>query len=52
MTRAENKKLGTILAKVEALQNATSDEAAKERLGAAKSQLLRLLNEEENKGTA
>lgn len=46
MTPAEIKRLDTILAKVEALQNQTQDRAAKGRLGLAKDELLRLYNEQ------
>lgn len=46
MTPAENKKLDTIIAKLERLQNTTSDEVAKSRLLFAKDELLRLWNEE------
>jgi hypothetical protein len=48
MTIAESKKLHTILAKVETLQNQVSDFYAKERLGAAKAELLRLLSKIEH----
>lgn len=45
MTGAEEKKLETILAKVETLQNQTKDRALRERLGVAKDELLRALRE-------
>lgn len=46
MTKNEIKKLETILAKVETLQNETLDEIAKERLLFAKNELLRLFSEQ------
>lgn len=46
MTPAENKKLDTIIAKLERLQNETADDAAKSRMLFAKDELLRLWNEE------
>ena len=45
MTRQETQKLHTILAKVESLENQTDDRAARGRLNAAKSELLRCLSE-------
>lgn len=45
MTPNECARLDTILAKIEALQNATADENARSRLGTAKGELLRLWNE-------
>ena len=45
MTMKEIKKLETILAKIETLQNQISDQNAKERLEGAKSELLRLHRE-------
>jgi hypothetical protein len=41
MTKSEFKKLETILAKVENLQGRTTDAQLKERLNAAKTELLR-----------
>jgi hypothetical protein len=43
MTLRDIKKLETILAKVETLQNQTRDGQIKERLGSAKTELLRAL---------
>jgi hypothetical protein len=43
MTRAEIQKLETILAKIETLQGQTRDFLAKDKLGRAKDELLRLL---------
>lgn len=45
MTRSEFKKLETILAKIELLQNSVSDSTANERLMTAKNELLRLHSE-------
>lgn len=45
MTKAEEKKLETILAKTETLQNQTHDYVLRERLGAVKSDMLRALRE-------
>lgn len=45
MTSRERQRLETIIAKVETLQNTTKDPVAKDRLGAAKSELLRLWSE-------
>ena len=42
MSRSEYNKLEAILSKIEALQNETKDPNAKDRLGLAKSELLRL----------
>ena len=42
MTRAEHKRLETIIGKIERLQNQTPDLGAKDRLGKAKAELLRL----------
>lgn len=44
MTFTETKKLEIILEKIEALQNSTKDINAKDRLGTAKSELIRLYN--------
>lgn len=45
MTKAEIRKLETILARVETLQLQTNDVNARGRLGQAKTELLRLLGE-------
>jgi hypothetical protein len=45
VSRDEVRKLETILAKIETLQNQTSDRGAKDRLGFAKDELLRLFKE-------
>jgi hypothetical protein len=50
MTTTEISKLHTIVAKIENLQNATSDAIARERLQVAKSELLRLLTEIDTRG--
>jgi len=42
MTKREQQMLDTILGKLEYLQNKTKDERAKERMMAAKNELLRL----------
>lgn len=44
MTKAQIKKLETVLAKLEALQNEVADRAIAERLGYGKSELLRALS--------
>jgi len=44
MTKSELATLHTILAKVETLQKRTTDEWAKERLGNAKNELMRILH--------
>lgn len=46
MTPGQIKKLDTILAKIETLQNQTEDRSAKGRLGLAKDELLKLYNEQ------
>jgi hypothetical protein len=46
MTKRERQRLDIILGKIEALQNATRDAKAAERLNAAKSELLRIWNDE------
>lgn len=45
MTKTEEKKLETILAKTETLQNQTKDRALRERLGVAKGEMLRAIRE-------
>lgn len=45
MNKAEEKKLETILAKVETLENQTNDRALRGRLLCAKDELLRALRE-------
>lgn len=46
MSVSELKKLGVILAKLESLQNQVSDGCARDKMGRAKDELLRLWNEE------
>ncbi len=43
-TQADLKRIDSILAKIETLQNATSDRELQDRLQSAKSELLRYLN--------
>jgi hypothetical protein len=43
MTKAQIKKLETVLAKLESLQNSVADSAIRERLGRGKSELLTAL---------
>jgi len=47
MTKAQIKKLETVLAKLENLQNQVADRSIRERLGAGKNELLRALSEAE-----
>lgn len=46
MTRGQLQKLDTILAKIEALQNQSSDRNVRDRLGLTRDALLSLYNEE------
>ena len=43
MTATEIKKLEAIIGKIETLQNSTKNRTAKDRLGVAKTELLRIL---------
>lgn len=45
MTKAQLKKLETVLAKLEALENEVADRGARERLRAGKNELLRAWND-------